>query len=223
MTPEQEAKARAILERAKEPAAVQAPAALEKSRKPVAVASTPPAVAPDSAAELKSKRELIKEQEKEGKKRRDAEKKLEQAAAKKRAEQEAKAKTEIERLDKEAKVKAREEARRKLEAEAKAREAKLRVPEPIAVRAPEPVAVRSPEPESVRAVPAAAFVTAPQPPVAIQKPATEVKPISVAPASASATSKKQRLDALTDSYVHNKVTAEQYHRERAKILADPSE
>jgi len=52
-----------------------------------------------------------------------------------------------------------------------------------------------------------------------------VQPNSAAAAgpTPAAQGKKQRLDALTDAYVHDKLNAEQYYRERSKILAEPGE
>lgn len=224
LTADQEAKARAALLQA------------EQKLGPGPVASIPQNVPQniprvDSPAELKAKRELIKQQEREGKKRREAEKKAEQEANRKRADQEAKAKKEMDRLDKEAAVKAREDARRQLEAEAKQRqEAKVRPPSHVE-STPQPAPVTS------AAAPAATPATA-RPPVTSQPtigaqpksavaagPTTATLPKSapaVAPATGAQT-KKQRLDALTDAYVHDKLTAEQYYRERAKVLAEPGE
>ncbi len=211
LTPEQEAKARAALEQAEKQVAPIA------SIPPAVPQTVPPSVPSqaDSAAELKAKRELIKQQEREGKKRREAEKKLEQEAARKRVEQEAKTKKEMERLDREAKSKAREEARRKLEAEAKLhQEAKVRGP-----NTPEKAKLASPSaanpapastPPAVKATPEASK-------------AESRKNAVAAPVATGPQTKKQRLDSLTDAYLHDKISAEVYHRERAKVLSEPGD
>ena len=199
MTPEQEAKARQLLDQK------------EKETGPVAsIPSAAPLPRPaTSAAEVKAKRELIKQQEREGKKRREEEKKADKIAARQRVEQEAKAKKEMERLDREAKAKARDDARHQLEAEAKSRQV-AKVRENGAAKPEQPAGVKP----SVEPAPS------PSNPVTVSKPAPEPK--SSAPAVSGKT-KKQRLEALTDSYVRDQVTAEQYHRERAKILAEPGD
>src|SRR5439155_21532702 len=127
--------------------------------------SIPGTAAPD---DLKAKRDLIKQQEREGKKRRAEEKKLEDQAKK-----------EANRLDREGTATARERARKQLEAEAKARDQ--------------------------------------------GKPLTSKmeKTSPGAPLKLSGT-KRQRLDQLTDAYIHDQIGPEEYHRERGKIVAEPS-
>jgi hypothetical protein len=49
-------------------------------------------------------------------------------------------------------------------------------------------------------------------------PSEVSKPPSIATVSDA---KRQRLDALLDSYANDKITADVYHRERNKILAEP--
>ena len=54
--------------------------------------------------------------------------------------------------------------------------------------------------------------------------AVAAQPAPVAPFKVSTTgSKRQRLDQLTDAYIHDKISPEEYHRERAKIVAEPGE
>jgi hypothetical protein len=139
---------------------------------PAPAAPATPLVVPGTGSpeEVKATRELIKQQEREGKKRRAEEKRLE-AEAKKQAE----------RLDREGTTKAREEARRRLEAEAKARASGKTVSKPTSAT-------------------------------------TSGTPFKVTPGT-----KRQRLDQLTDAYVHDRIGAEEYHRERAKIVGEPGE
>jgi len=211
LTPEQEAAARAALEQAEKQLA--------------SIPSTQNAPHVDSAAELKAKRELIKQQEREGKKRRAAEKKIEEAAAKQRLEQEAKMKKELDRLNREEQAKAKVEARKQLEAEAKARqqEARVRPPvvaetsavTPVAAAVPAP-AVSTPTPAPVEAV-ATPVVVKTAPPVETRSKSSAV------PAGAGLKTKQQRLEDLTQAYVHDKISAQDYYRERSKILAEPGE
>jgi membrane protein involved in colicin uptake len=202
LTPDQEAKARA---------------ALEDAQKQLASIPNTTANAPrvDSAAELKSKRELIKQQEREGKKRRAAEKKAEEAANKKRLEQEAKMKKEIDRLNREEEAKAKAEARRQLEAEAKVRKQEARVRD---------TKTAAPVVEPARPVESAAPAVAPAPVVTKAAPPAETRSkTSSVPAGGGVKTKQQRLDELTQSYVQDKISAQDYYRERTKILSEPGE
>jgi len=200
LTADQEAKARA---------------ALEQAEKQLASIPSTTQNAPhvDSAAELKAKRELIKQQEREGKKRRAAEKKIEEAAAKKRVEQDAKLKKEMDRLNREEEAKAKAEARRQLEAEANARKQEARVRNSSAKPAAPAPAVT----ENARPVETAPPVVTKAAPVAETRSTT-----SSTPAGAGKT-KQQRLDDLTQSYVQDKISAQDYYRERTKILSEPGE
>ena len=203
LTADQEAKARAALEQA------------EKQ-----LASIPPATQNvphvDSASELKAKTELIKQQEKEGKKRRAAEKKQEEAANKKRLEQEAKTKKEMDRLNKEEQAKAKAEARRQLEAEAAAHKQAKASPTVAA----ETVRPAEGTTTTVNLAPA----PAPAPAPAVTKAAPPVETRSATSAvPAGAKTKAQRLDDLTQLYVHDKISAQDYYKERTKILSEPGE
>src|SRR5439155_23793906 len=142
--------------------------------------------------------------------------KAEQEANRRRAEQEAKAKKEMDRLNKEAGVKARLEAKRQLEAEAKARQQAKREPTRVE-SAPQPA------PATTVAAPKTAPAAAPVTSTAAPVQSKTAQGAAAAGPSTTAQSKKQRLDALTDAYVHDKLNAEQYYRERSKVLAEPGE
>ena len=60
---------------------------------------------------------------------------------------------------------------------------------------------------------------APEKPVAEKAPPVATAPSAGSPAVLKP--KKERLDALLQRYVKDEITAQEYHRERAKILAEP--
>ncbi len=139
---------------------------------------------------------------------RDAERKA-NAEAKARAEQDAKARKELKRLDAEAKAQARERARQRAESAAQ----KLNARKPgngTATAAPMPANGKT----AVKPAPTRAETTTTKPGKGEIKAATVVQP-------GGAKTKKQRLDELTEVYRKDMISPSEYHKQRAKILAEP--
>ncbi len=140
----------------------------------------------------------------------------EKAAAKRVAKADEAARKRIEAMEAEAMEQARNEARKRLEAEAQAL-VKADRTAPAAVPVDSSAQPARPSPTQPSPV---APETAPQPaPAKVTPPSTpEPAPANVAAVTGT---KQERLDALLDAYASDKVTAQQYHVERQKILSEP--
>jgi len=220
MTPEQEAKARELLYgTAGRAPSTTVPAPMTTT--PVPEAAVAPTITPKS--DLESYKEARKRAEQDAKLRKKAEDK---------------ARKEMERMQAETRAKAKEDLRRKAEAEARAKKeteatvASVRTKERDEFRkrsgtAPgETAAIVTPADNSVavaKAVPAPEEVKSAPPNSVVSEPKKAASTTSARPEEDPAfpAAKRQQLMKLLNDYRQDKITPEEYHSGRAKIIASP--
>jgi colicin import membrane protein len=148
--------------------------------------------------------------------------------AKERKHAEEVARREFENMQAEAKAKARDEARKKAEAEAQARKESAQTTAAIQAHERDELRKRAAAEAAARKGTETAMVKTPEPAPQVKplKAQPNIAPVPTTPALPESDAnlpadKRQRLSALLSDYIKDKITPEQYHAERAKIIAEP--